>query len=57
MDNIQFVIDALDYSLNTPRKRHLVGGILMSVSLLLGGLALTSFTLKDKYEEDDNGRN
>lgn len=41
----------LEYSLNTKRKRHIAGGILMSVSLLFGGLAVTIMTIKS---EDDN---
>ena len=45
------LIAALDYALDSKRKRHLVGGILLSASLLFGGLALTSFTLKEDDEE------
>lgn len=41
----------LDYSLNTRRKRHLAGGILLSISFLFGGLALTIMTVKT---EEDN---
>lgn len=36
----------LDHSLNTNKKRHLAGGVLLSISLLFGGLALTIMTLK-----------
>ena len=41
----------LDESLDTNRKRHIAGGILISVSLLFGGLALTILTLN--LEEDN----
>ena len=44
----------LDHSLNTKKKRHIAGGILLSASLLFGGLALTVMTLKTEdsvYEE------
>lgn len=41
----------LDYALNNKRKRHIAGGILMSVSLLFGGIAVTILTLK--YEEEE----
>lgn len=41
----------LEYSLNTKRKRHIAGGILMSVSLLFGGLAVTIMTIKSEDEE------
>lgn len=47
MDRIQEFIEILDISLDSKRKRHLVGGVLLSMSLLLGGLAMTSFTLKE----------
>lgn len=43
----------LDHSLNTRKKRHIAGGILMSVSLLFGGLAITVITLKQ--EDADKG--
>lgn len=52
MENIQIFIQMLDYSLDTPRKRHLMGGLLLSVSLLFGGLAFTSFTLKEDKEKE-----
>lgn len=45
----------IDHSLNTKKKRHIAGGILMSVSLFFGGLAFTVFTIKtdDTKEETD----
>ena len=51
MNRLEAIISMLDYSLDTKRKRHIAGGILMSVSLLFGGLAVTIMTLKT--EEDD----
>ena len=42
----------LDHALDTKKKRHLAGGILLSVSFLFGGLAITVITLKT--EENDN---
>ena len=54
MDRLEGIVSMLDYSLNTRRKRHLIGGILMSVSLLFGGLALTIMTIKT--EEENNER-
>lgn len=41
----------LSDTLNTTRKRHVLGGILLSISMLFAGLALTTITLKN--EEDD----
>lgn len=48
MENIDSIISMLDYILDTPRKRHITGGILLSVSLLFGGLALTVMTIKNE---------
>ena len=46
MDRWEILLNALDHSLNTRAKRHIAGGILMSISLLFGGLAITVITLK-----------
>lgn len=44
----------LDHSLSTKKRRHIAGGVLMSVSLLFGGLAVTVLTLKaDENEGKD----
>ena len=53
MDRLEGIISMLDYSLNTRRKRHIVGGILMSVSLLFGGLAFTIMTIKTEEESNE----
>ena len=42
----------LEESLNTKTKRHIAGGILMSISLFCGGLAITVMTLK-KEDKDE----
>ena len=39
----------LDYLTDTQRKRHIVGGVLMSVSLFFGGLAFTMMTVKEGH--------
>lgn len=46
MSRLEEVLSTLDYSLDTRRKRHIAGGILMSISLLFGGLAVTVMSLK-----------
>lgn len=46
MENFEALVAMLDFMLDSKRKRHIVGGILLSVSLLFGGLALTAMTLK-----------
>lgn len=46
------LIQILDYTLNTKSKRHITGGILLSVSMLFGGLALTAMTMKPEGENE-----
>lgn len=53
MDEIETVISSIDYILDTKRKRHITGGILLSVSLLFGGLALTVMTIKNGGQDDE----
>ena len=53
MEGIEGIISMLDYVLNTKRKRHITGGILLSVSMLFGGLAFTVMTLKNEENEDE----
>lgn len=45
-------ITVLDYILSTNRKRHITGGILLSLSALFGGLAITSITISRKEDID-----
>lgn len=51
MDRFDYIIAMLEQTLGTRAKRHIMGGALISVSLLFGGLALTVMTLKT---EDNN---
>lgn len=53
MDKLEGLISMLDYSLNTRRKRHIAGGILMSISFLFGGLAITIMTIKTEEENHE----
>ena len=53
MHRLEAVISMIDYSLDTKRKKHIAGGIMMSVSLLFGGLALTVMTLRMEVNERD----
>ncbi len=46
MDGFERTISILDYVLDTPKKRHITGGILLSVSMLFTGLALTVMTIR-----------
>lgn len=54
MDGFERLIAMLDFTLDNKRKRHIVGGILLSVSFLFGGLALTTMTLKNEEEEKND---
>jgi len=56
MDRLDYIIAMLERTLGTRSKRHIMGGALISVSLLFGGLALTVMTLKtdNKEDEDEN---
>lgn len=51
MDSLGNIIYMLDGILDTRRKRHITGGILVSISLLFGGLAFTVITIKNEEDE------
>lgn len=53
MHDFEQIISLLDFTLDSKRKRHIVGGILLSFSMLFGGLAITAMTL-DMGKEDQN---
>ena len=54
MDSLENVFLFLDYLTDTKRKRHVVGGVLMSVSLFFGGLALTFMSIKGEDNEQND---
>lgn len=54
MNRLEGVIASLDYLLSTKRKRHIMGGFLMSASMLFAGLAITVLTLKQEQENLDD---
>lgn len=53
MNRVESIMHTLDFLLGTKRKRHIAGGILVSVSLLFGGLALTVMSLKMEDKNDE----
>lgn len=53
MYRIEEILSMLDKSINTKAKKHIAGGVLMSISLLFGGLAITVLTLKREDEENE----
>ena len=52
MNRLEGFMTSLDYLLVSKRKRHVMGGVLLSASLLFAGLAFTIITLKQ--EEKNN---
>lgn len=54
MERLDDILSLLDYTLNTKKRRHIVGGMLLSVSMLFGGLAFTVITLRE--DEQNYGR-
>lgn len=52
MDRLERILSMLNQTLSNKKKRHIAGGILLSVSLLLGGLAVTVMTIR--HDEKEN---
>lgn len=53
MGGFESIIYTLDCIMDTPRKRHIIGCILLSASLLFGGLSITVFTIKNEEDKED----
>lgn len=53
MDRFDYIVAMLERTLGTRSKRHILGGALVSVSLLFGGLALTVMTLKTEVKDEN----
>ena len=51
MAGLETIIAVLDSVLDTKRNRHITGDILLSVSFLFGGLAITVMTIKNEEDE------
>lgn len=54
MNRLEGFMASLEYLLNSKKKKHIMGGILLSTSLLFAGLAFTIVTLKQEETEDEN---
>ena len=52
MERLDDILELLDYTLNAKKRRHVIGGALLSISLLFGGLAFTIITLKMEDEQN-----
>lgn len=53
MENVKRFIATLEDLVSTKKKRHIVGGILLSTSVFLGGLALTVMSAKVEENNED----
>lgn len=51
LEIVEEIVETVDNAIATKRKRHIIGGVFLSVSLLFAGLAVTAITLKQ--EEND----
>lgn len=54
IDSLENVFLFLDYLTDTKRKRHVMGGVPMSVSLFFGGLAFTFMSIKGEDNEQND---
>lgn len=52
MHKLTALMTMVDDSVDTKKKRHLAGGILMSVALLFCGLTFTVMTLKMEDKDE-----
>ncbi len=52
MDRLEETMSTLTYLVSDKNRRHIIGGILLSISLLFGGLAVTVISIKN--EEKNN---
>lgn len=53
MYNFEAALIMIDESLSSKRRRHIIGGVLLSISLLFGGLAFTAMTFKVEEERNE----
>ena len=53
MERAKRVLATLEHLVSTRKKRHIVGGILLSTSIFLGGLAMTVMSTKGEGSIDE----
>ncbi|NCE64135.1 histidine kinase [Pseudoflavonifractor sp. 524-17] len=53
MESFANLVSMIDYVLDTRRKRHITGGLLLSAAMLFGGLAITVMSIKDEESTYD----
>ena len=54
MDRLEEAMSTLAQLTANKKKRYIIGGILLSVSMLFGGLALTVVSIKNEEKDDEN---
>lgn len=52
MDRLEEAMSTIVYLTGNRKKRHIIGGVLLSVSLLFGGLAMTVMSIKNEEIDD-----
>ena len=50
MEKIKRFVSTIEHVLSTKKKRHIIGGVLLSASIFFGGLAITVLTTKIEEE-------
>ena len=53
MEYAKRLVSTLEHLVSTKSKKHIVGGVLLSASIFLGGLALTAMSIKIKEESNE----
>ena len=52
LEAIEEIVETVEATVATKKKRHIVGGVLLSVSLLFAGLAVTAITLRTEDNDE-----
>jgi hypothetical protein len=53
MERLEVFLGIFDEALGTKKRRYVIGGILMSVSLFFGGLSVTVMVINRKERGDE----
>jgi hypothetical protein len=53
MERIRRFVSTVEHILSTKKKRHIIGGVLMSASVFFGSLAITVLTTKIEEDNDE----
>lgn len=53
MDRIESFMELIDYITSSTKRKHIVGGLLLSISFFFAGIATTMMTMRDKEKEEE----